>query len=180
MKFSPLQQELYEYKNSQLQQNQDYYTTKIEQETSNYNDKQLEFETNLNNDFLKKVKEFEGSKYASFKKSVKEERLSKIQTEKEKILQTLLVEFEKEMTNLVKNVVNKASTILNCKEKDLEIKASLYLIHLLNFTSGEKLSIDSDSSLDKYEFICKNNLNLVRFNLKDEIFSVIQREVREE
>lgn len=176
MKSSALQQEIYEYKNSQLQLNKDFYTSKIDEESKKFDEKREEFVQSLDLKLKKQTEEYKKLKENNYKKTINNTRLSKIHKEKEQLALDLLDEFESYIDDIIENVVEQSLIILKCSEKDLELKVSNYLKEKIN-SSKLKFSFEVDNTLSKHEFVCKYGHNLVRFNLKNEINSIIQREV---
>lgn len=175
MKSSALQQEIYEYKNSQLQLNKDFYTSKIDKESKKFDEKKEEFVQSLDSKLKKQIKEYKKLKENNYKKTINNTRLSKIHEEKEQLALDLLDEFESYIDNIIQNVVKQSLTILKCSEKDLKLYVSSYL--KTKVKSNKNYTFHIDDTLSKYEFVCKYGHNLVRFNLRDEINSIIQKEV---
>lgn len=176
MKSSTLQQEIYQYKDSQLSHNRNFYTSRIEEESNTFDEKKQEFSKELDCKLNIQINAYKKLEENSCKKIIHEKKLLKIHEEKEKLLVKLLSEFESELEKIIVNVAEKSVSILNCEKKDLDVKVPTHIKSKIN---SKKISFNvyEDSSLLKYEFICKFKHNLVRFNLKDEIFSIIQREV---
>ena len=176
MKSSALQQEIYQYKDSQLSQNKYFYTSRIEEENNKIDEKKKKFSKELSEKLDNKIKTYKQLKENNCKKLIHEKKLLKILEEKEKLLLKLLKEFESEFEKIIQNIAEKSITILNCGNKDLQVKISTHIKNKIN-SKKVPFEIYEDSSLSKYEFVCKFKHNLVRFDLKDEIFSIIQREV---
>lgn len=175
MKSSALQQELYEYKNSQLGLNKKNYTSLIDEETDVYNQKKVKFSQELDLKLNEQLNKYKKLKQRECRKVIEEERVKKIQSEKKKLLLKLLDEVEQYMVETVNKAIEQSIIILKCSKKELELHLSLNLENKLD-TTKIILHPSVDKTLNSYEFICKYGHSIIRVNLEDEINQIIEKE----
>ncbi|MFT4244656.1 MAG: hypothetical protein ACMXYB_04365 [Candidatus Woesearchaeota archaeon] len=176
MKYSTLEIELQDFKDTKIQE----LDALLEQESLEINSlfekEKKELETYFNKKFEVYSKIYSSKKLNQAKKETKLIRLKAITDAKNELENRLLHHYKDSFVDIVVNLLPFVEKILNTKSK------YIILISPKDFSKDFKKTmlfkeIVEDNCLNKTEIIFSYNDELVRFNLKDEIKKILEKEI---
>ena len=178
MVLSTLELELNEYKNTTIQKLQDDF----EQLKTTQDEKYLKCRESFKEELMLK-KEDTISKYSIQKISwAKREASSLLQIaskhKKEELITQLFEEYKSKFESIVINVLSQAQLILGVDSDMIKVKCSTYNTSLFKkMFKTSQIIVDNTNTLKECEFVVTSGLELVRFNLYDEIANVVKRNI---
>ena len=176
MKHSTLEIDLQDFKDIKIQELDALFEKESLEINSLFEKEKKELETHFNKKFEVYSKFYSSTKLNQAKKEAKLIRLKAITDAKKELENRLLHHYKGSFVNIVVNLLPFVEKILNTKSKLIILSSSKDFSKDFKKTMLFK-EIVEDNSLNKTEVTFSYDNELVRFNLKDEIKKIIEKEI---
>ena len=176
MVLSSLEQDLNELKQERIDEMNHEFEKEVSDMESSIEQTKQEFISKMSSQKESIVSLYSTSKLSSAKREAKQIELEAKSHERKKIIDEITTELSKDFEKIAQNILTKATKVLGCTLKTLKVvcneKDSKTFSKIISTNQ-----IETKSTFQRYTFECMYKNELVRFDLKDEITKIVEREL---
>lgn len=176
MVFSSLEQDLHEMKEGKIQELRDNFQQLSDVEDEKYAGMKAEFSKKITDEKTNTILTYQNQTISSAKRDANTILLTAKTAKKEELVEKLLEEYSSQFEHISKQVLTQVVEVLNCKLGDLVITCNAEDEKALAKITSKK-QVTSKLGVPQYSFECQFENELVRFNLRDEISSIVEGNV---
>jgi len=175
MTLSSLEQDLQEFKEQQIEELHQYNSQLIEELEQEFEAKKQEYTDKSSKQLQDSKEEYKTYHINLANKEAKQILLKAKQDKTNELSKTIFEELKPQFVSISTTIISKASTLLQCKEKDLTI--SINKLHQKEFEKVISKSQIQATSIPQYTIEISNDAELVRFNLGEFVQEKVQESI---